>query len=136
MKLNFHFGKKETTMATWVKLTLAIHGGIPFLARLLHVKEESLYTLLDEIVRKYFPKSVVNEFIIKDDKLLSDRIDRDLSNAEEAYISSTSTPIMYPPELIEQVPDGSKAQELLGGELRLKNNFTEPNGSSQHKEVP
>lgn len=123
-------------MATWVKLTLAIKMGIPFLARLLHVKESSLYNFFDEIVRKYFPKSVVNEFIIKDDELLSLRVDKDLRKAEEDYISSTSTDIMYPPELIEQGPDGSRAQDLLGGELRLKNNFTESNGSSQHKEVP
>jgi hypothetical protein len=125
MQLNFHFGKKETTMKTWVQLTLLIHGGIPFLARLLHVKESSLYAFLDEIVRKYFPQSVVNEFFIKDDKLLSERIDRDLSNAEENYINSTYSPTISSPEYTSQEPDGSKAQDLLGGEMSIGNNFTE-----------
>ena len=125
MQLNFQFGKKETSMSTWVKLTLAIHGGVPFLARLLHVKESSLYAFIDEIVRKYFPQSVINEFFIKDDKLLSDRIDRDLSNAEEDFINSTSTPTIVSPEYKTQAPDGSLAQDLLGGEMSIGNNFTE-----------
>ena len=127
MQLNFHFGKKETSMSTWVKLTLAIHGGVPFLARLLHVKESSLYAFIDEIVRKYFPQSVINEFFIKDDKLLSERIDRDLSKAEEDFNNQTSSPTMYQPEQMEQAPDGSEAQSLLGGEISLSNNFTERN---------
>ena len=125
MQLNFQFGKKETTMKTWVQLTLLIHGGVPFVARLLHVKESSLYAFIDEIVRKYFPQSVVNEFFIKDDKLLSDRIDRDLSKAEEDYNNQTTSPTMYPPEHITQAPDGSVAQDLLGGEMSIGNTFTE-----------
>ena len=112
-------------MKTWVQLTLLIHGGVPFVARLLHVKESSLYAFIDEIVRKYFPQSVVNEFFIKDDKLLSDRIDRDLSNAEEDFINSTSTPTIVSPEYKTQAPDGSLAQDLLGGEMSIGNNFTE-----------
>ena len=127
MQLNFQFGKKETSMSTWVKLTLAIHMGVPFLAKLLHVKESSLYAFIDEIVRKYFPQSVVNEFFIKDDKLLSERIDRDLSKAEEDYKQNSPDPIMYQPELNEQAPDGSRAQALLGGEMSLSNKFTEKN---------
>lgn len=125
MQLNFQFGKKETTMKTWVQLTLLIHGGVPFVARLLHVKESSLYAFIDEIVRKYFPQSVVNEFFIKDDKLLSSRIDRDLSNAEEDYINSTHSPTISSPEYKTQAPDGSLAQDLLGGEMSIGNNFTE-----------
>ena len=125
MQLNFHFGKKETTMKTWVQLTLLIHGGVPFVARLLHVKESSLYAFIDEIVRKYFPQSVVNEFFIKDDKLLLNRIDRDLSNAEEDYINSTYSPTISSPEYKTQAPDGSVSQDLLGGEMSIGNTFTE-----------
>ena len=130
MQFNFHFGKKETSMSTWVKLTLLIHGGVPFMAKLLRVKESSLYALIDEIVRKHFPQSVVNEFFIKDDKLLSARIDKDVSRALADYKSTNEDHIMYQPELSEQEPDGSKAQDLLGGEIRLSNSFTETNGHS------
>ena len=130
MELNFQFGKKETSMSTWVKLTLAIKMGVPFIARLLRVKESSLYNLLDEIVRKYFPKSVVNEFIIKDDELLSARVDKDLSKAIDDYKSKVDENIMYQPDTIEMEPDGSNAQSLLGGEIIVKNSFTETNGHS------
>ena len=117
-------------MSTWVKLTLLIHGGVPFLARLLRVKESSLYAFIDEIVRKHFPQSVVNEFFVKDDKLLSGRIDRDVSRAVADYKLSHEPPTMYQPELSEEEPDGSDAQNLLGGEIRLSNSFTETNGHS------
>lgn len=125
MQFNFQYGKKETSMSTWVKLTLAIKMGVPFLARLLHVKETNLYALLDEIVRKYFPQSVVNEFFIKDSELLSLRVDRDLSKAEEDYKLQTDAPTIVAPEYTSKVSDGSRAQDLLGGEMSLGNNFTE-----------
>ena len=117
-------------MSTWVKLTLAIKMGVPFIARLLRVKESSLYNLLDEIVRKYFPQSVVNEFIIKDDELLSVRVDKDLSKAIDDYKSKVDENIMYQPDTIEMEPDGSSAQSLLGGEIIVKNSFTGTNGHS------
>ena len=107
-------------MATWVKLTLAIKGGIPFLARLLRIKEQSLYTLLDEIVRKYFPQSVVNEFIIKDDELLSQRVDRDVDKAIADFTSSSTIPTIEEPIYYEVKPDDSDAQSLLGGEVGVK----------------
>ena len=123
MKLDFQFGKKETSMATWVKLTLAIKGGIPFLARLLRIKEQSLYALLDEIVRKYFPQSVVNEFIITDDELLSQRVDRDVDKAIADFTSSSTTNTIEEPLYYEVKPDESDAQSLLGGEIGVTANW-------------
>lgn len=135
MEINFQFGKKKTSMATWVKLTLAIKMGVPFIAKVIRVKESSLYAFLDEIVRKYFPQSVVNEFIVKDDELLSSRVDRDVTRAIDDYNSNQTTPIIQEPNVVELEPDGSDAQKLLGGEIRLANTFTETNGNSTSKEV-
>ena len=123
MKLDFQFGKKETSMATWVKLTLAIKGGIPFLARLLRIKEQSLYALLDEIVRKYFPQSVVNEFIITDDELLSQRVDRDVDKAIADFTSSSTTNTIEEPLYYEVKPEEPNAQSLLGGEIGVTANW-------------
>ena len=117
-------------MATWVKLTLAIKTGIPFLARLLRQDEKNLYALFDEIVRKFFPQSVLNEFIIKDDELLSQRVKRDVTSAVDSYNEATTTPIINEPTQVEAQPDGSNAQSLLGGEIGLKASWTtqETNG--------
>ena len=136
MKLDFQFGKKETSMATWVKLTLAIKGGIPFLARLLRVKEQSLYTLLDEIVRKYFPQSVVNEFIIKDDELLSQRVDRDVDQAIADFTSSSTTNTIEEPIYYEVKPDESDAQSLLGGEIGVTANWARNNQTNEQQNLP
>ena len=106
-------------MATWVKLTLAIKMGIPFLARLLRLDEKSLYAFFDEIVRKYFPHSVVNEFIIKDDELLTQRVERDVDKAIEDLQQAEASPTIEEPMFNEAQPDGSRAQSLLGGEVSL-----------------
>ena len=136
MKLDFQFGKKETSMATWVKLTLAIKGGIPFLARLLRIKEQSLYALLDEIVRKYFPQSVVNEFIITDDELLSQRVDRDVDKAIADFTSSSTTNTIEEPLYYEVKPDESDAQSLLGGEIGVTANWARNQQTNEQQNLP
>ena len=45
------------------------------------IDEKSIYDLVDEIQRKYFPQTDLNEYIIKDDKLLKQRIERDVDKA-------------------------------------------------------
>ena len=45
------------------------------------IDEKHLYDLIDEIQRKYFPNTELNEYIIKDDKLLKQRIERDVDKA-------------------------------------------------------
>lgn len=45
------------------------------------IDEKSIYDLVDEIQRKYFPQTELNEYIIKDDKLLKQRIERDVDKA-------------------------------------------------------
>ena len=45
------------------------------------IDEKHLYDLIDEIQRKFFPNTELNEYIIKDDKLLKQRIKRDVDKA-------------------------------------------------------
>jgi hypothetical protein len=45
------------------------------------IDEKSIYDLIDEIQRKFFPNTELNEYIIKDDKLLKQRIERDVEKA-------------------------------------------------------
>ena len=45
------------------------------------IDEKNLYHLIDELQRKFFPNTELNEYIIKDDKLLKQRIERDVDKA-------------------------------------------------------
>jgi hypothetical protein len=45
------------------------------------INEKYWYDLIDEIQRKYFPNTELNEYIIKDPKLLDNRVKRDVDKA-------------------------------------------------------
>lgn len=45
------------------------------------IAEKHWYDLIDEIQRRYFPNTELNEYIIKDPKLLDNRVKRDVDKA-------------------------------------------------------
>jgi len=51
------------------------------LSRCTGITENFIYDLIDELQRKYLPQTDLNEYIIKDDRLLKRRIERDVDNA-------------------------------------------------------
>ena len=82
-------------------------------------------------MRKYFPQSVVNEFIIKDDELLSQRVDRDVDQAIADFTSSSTTNTIEEPIYYEVKPDESDAQSLLGGEIGVTANWARNNQTNE-----
>jgi hypothetical protein len=51
------------------------------LAKCTGIGEKHWYDLIDEIQRKYFPNTELNEYIIKDPKLLDNRVKKDVDKA-------------------------------------------------------
>ena len=45
---------------------------------IMRVSQDGLWDLLDEVQRKYFPQTILNEFILKDPEKLNRRIKRDV----------------------------------------------------------
>ena len=84
------------------------------------------YDLIDEVQRKYFPGSQLNDYIIKDDKLLKRRIERDVDKAIREYEDLTgddgraTIPL---PRRSEKPVDPSVCYtsecQALGGEIRI-----------------
>lgn len=135
MKVNFHFGKKEPTWKMRIAVALFFASGVPFLARVLRVTEESLIDFIDEVVKRHFPESAFNEYLIKSDKHLSRRVTREVDKAIESYNELTGDNgdvKIESPIYTEKEPDGSEVQSLLGGEMRLTSpweiNSEESNG--------
>jgi len=118
----FNFGKKKPDIKQYAIIGIVLSSIIVALSQCTGVSENGLWDLLDEIQRKYFPQTILNEFVIKDPEKLERRVKRDVDAAIADYerlTGDTGEVKMIAPTLVERPPDGSKAQELLGGEMRL-----------------
>lgn len=78
---NFNFGNKKPSIFKYAIVGVVLSSTIAFLSQCTHVKETTLWDLLDEIQRKYFPQTIINDFIIKDPEKLQRRIERDVDRA-------------------------------------------------------
>ena len=84
------------------------------------------YDLIDEVQRKYFPGSQLNDYIIKDPTLLDNRVKRDVDKAIQEYqrLTNEEEPAKIPPPRYSEKPvDTSVCYtdecQALGGEIRL-----------------
>ncbi len=90
------------------------------------IDEIHWYDLIDEIQRKYFPNSQLNDYIIKDPNLLDRRVKRDVDNAIREYerLTGDDGTVKIPsPRYSEKPVDTSVCYtdecRSLGGEIRL-----------------
>ena len=120
----FNFGKKKPDIKQYAILAVILSSVIAALSQCTGVSENGLWDLLDEIQRKYFPQTILNEFILKDSEKLNRRIERDVDRAIDEVTPEYDRIIQesnkrYKPRYSEKAPDGSEAQRLLGGEMRI-----------------
>jgi len=81
MNFNFQFGKKKPDIKQYAIIGIVLSSIIVALSQCTGVSEHGLWDLLDEIQRKYFPQTILNEFILKDPEKLNRRIERDVRKA-------------------------------------------------------
>ncbi len=123
---NFNFGKKKPNIKQYAIVGVIVSSLIAVLSQCTKVSENTLWDLLDEIQRRYFPQTILNEFIIKDDKKLERRIKRDVDTAISDYerLTGDDGTVRIPaPRYIEKSVNElvcySKECKSLGGEMRL-----------------
>ena len=123
---NFNFGKKNPDIKQYAIVGIVLSSIIGLLSQCTGIKQNSIWDLLDEVQRRYFPHSIINDFIIKDPEKLDRRIHRDVDRAIEEYERLTGddgTVRMPKPRYSEKPPDSSvcytKECQSLGGEMRL-----------------
>jgi hypothetical protein len=125
MNFNFNFGKKKPGIKEYAIIGVVLSTVIGTLSQCTGVSEHSLWDLLDEIQRKYFPQTMLNEFIIKDPEKLDRRIKRDVDNAIDDYINKSGLKEsgVDKPRYIDSDIDSTvcytKECQSLGGEMRL-----------------
>jgi hypothetical protein len=92
------------------------------------IDEKNWYDLIDEIQRKYFPNTELNEYIIKDPKLLDNRVKRDVDKAIRNVTPEYDRIIReadqkYQSKYSEKPVDNSVCYtedcKALGGEMRI-----------------
>ena len=119
---NFKFGKQKPDIKQYAIIGIVLSSMIAVLSQCSGIKQDSIWDLLDEVQRRYFPQTILNDFVIKDPEKLDRRIKRDVDAAIAEYeqLTGDDGKVRIPsPRYSEKPPDGSYAQSVLGGEMRL-----------------
>jgi hypothetical protein len=122
--INFNFGKKKPDKKQLIIVSIVLSTLIAALSQCTGVSENGLWDLLDEVQRKYFPQTILNEIFIQDPNKVERRVKRDVYRAIDEVTPEYDRIIeesnkRYKPRYSEKAPDGSEAQRLLGGEMRI-----------------
>jgi hypothetical protein len=120
--LMFKFGKQKPDIKQYAIIGIVLSSMIAALSQCTGIKQDSIWDLLDEVQRRYFPQTILNEFILKDPEKLDRRVKRDVDAAIAEYerLTGDDGKVKIPsPRYSEKPPDGSYAQSVLGGEMRL-----------------
>jgi hypothetical protein len=118
----FKFGKQKPDIKQYAIIGIVLSSMIASLSQCTGIKQDSIWDLLDEVQRRYLPGTILNEFVIKDPEKLDRRVKRDVDAAIEEYerLTGDDGKVRIPsPRYSEKPPDGSYAQSVLGGEMRL-----------------
>lgn len=155
MKFNFSFGKKKKGIIEWAKISIIFEGIIEFLSNKFNIDKKKLWALVDsiqrELLRRGWIDDTINDYVINTPELLDQRVDRDIDKAINEYKKlEEPEPVNMKNEVIlkeiekekytepqkkivkdavyyEKVPDGSRAQDLLGGEIGIKGIWNQEN---------
>ena len=122
MQFNFNFGNKKPDIKQYAVVGIILTSVIATLTQCTGIKETSLWDIFDEVQRRYFPQTMLNDFVIKDPEKLDRRIKRDVDAAISEYerLTGDDGKVRIPsPRYSEKPPDGSYAQSVLGGEMRI-----------------
>ena len=120
--LMFKFGKQKPDIKQYAIIGIVLSSVIALLSQCTGIKQDSIWDLLDEVQRRYFPQTILNDFVIKDPEKLDRRIHRDVDAAIAEYerLTGDDGKVRIPsPRYSEKPPDGSYAQSVLGGEMRI-----------------
>ena len=104
---NFNFGKKKPDIKQYAIISVVLSTIIATLSQCTGISQNNIWDLLDEVQRKYFPQTILNEFILNDPEKLNRRITRDVDRAIDDYWSQSglSKAEVSKPRYIEEAND-------------------------------
>jgi hypothetical protein len=112
MQFNFQFGKKKPDKKQLIIVGVVISTIIATLSQCTGISENGLWDLLDELQRKYFPQTILNDIILQDPDKVNRRVGRDIDKAirdvEKEYDRIIAeSDIKYKPRYLEEKNDES-----------------------------
>ena len=123
---NFNFGKKKPDRKQIIIISVILSGIVATLSQCTGAPQERLWDLLDEVQRRFFPQTIINDVLLQDPGVVDRRVHRDVDRAIAEYerLTRGTEPSRIPlPRLIEKSLDTSKCYteecKKLGGEMRL-----------------
>lgn len=128
MNFNFNFGKKKPDIKQYAIIGIILSSIIATLSQCTGISQNSIWDLLDEVQRRYFPGTILNEFVIKDPEKLDRRVHRDVDRAIDAVTPEYNRIIAeadkkYKPRYSEKAIDETLCYtdecKALGGEMRI-----------------
>lgn len=132
--MNFNFGKKKPDIKQYAIIGIVLSSIVATLSQCTHIKENTIWDLLDEVQRRYFPQSIINDFIIKDPEKLDRRVHRDVDRAIDAVTPEYDRIISdynrkYKQRYSEKPIDTSVCYtddcKALGGEMRIHSSWVD-----------
>ena len=81
----FKFGKQKPDIKQYAIIGIVLSSIIGLLSQCTGIKQDSIWDLLDEVQRRYFPQTILNDFVIKDPEKLDRRVKRDVDAAIAEY---------------------------------------------------
>ena len=124
----------ENKVIRFAVIGIILSSLVGSISRCTGTSEESLYDLIDEVQRKFYPQSELNEYIIKSPELLNRRVERDVTRAIDKVLPEyeriiEEKDLMYLPKYSESPLNTSVCYtdecKSLGGEMRICSPFYE-----------
>ena len=123
---NFNFGKKKPDKKQIILVSIVLSAVVATLSQCSGAPQERLWDLLDEVQRRLFPQTIINDVLLQDPGVVDRRVKRDVDKAIRDYerLTGDTGEVKIPlPRLIERPLDTSKCYteecKSLGGEMRL-----------------
>ena len=123
---NFNFGKKKPDKKQIIIVSIVLSVVVAILSQCSGAPQERLWDLLDEVQRRLFPQTIINDVLLQDPGVVERRVKRDVDKAIRDYemLTGDTGEVRIPlPSLIEAPLDTLKCYteecKKLGGEMRL-----------------
>jgi len=106
----FNFGNKKPGIKQYAIIGIVLSSIIASLSHCTGISQNNIWDLLDEVQRKYFPLTIINDFIIKDPEKLDRRVNRDVTRAIDLVMPEYDLIIMkadqrFKPKYVNEVND-------------------------------
>ena len=101
---NFNFGKKKPDKKQIIIVSIVLSAVVATLSQCSGAPQERLWDLLDEVQRRLFPQTIINDVLLQDPGVVERRVKRDVDKAIRDYemLTGDTGEVRIPlPRLIE-----------------------------------